>query len=114
MKYFITILLFIIAQKGNAQSNSYTAYWRINPNSGVTLFTVQRSSDQTHWINSATVTPNKDTLSYKAQFTAFANNFIRVQAKTIDTTWSSPIIQVVAALPVIISKFGIKVIKVKK
>jgi hypothetical protein len=51
--------------------------------------------------------------SYKADFSAYPNNFIRVQAKTKDTTWSSPVIQVISTLPIKIRGAFFKHIKVR-
>lgn len=112
MRKLLTILSFTVCQTAFCQTNSYTAYWKVKPNSNVTSFTIQRSSDNTNWVNAIVVAASSDT-SYKANFNAYANNFIRVQAKTKDTTWSSPIIQVVSTLPIKIRGAFFKHIKVR-
>lgn len=102
MKRILVILLILFCQKAICQTNTYTAFWKVKPNSGITSFSIQRSSDNTNWITTISVPITKDT-SYKADFNAFTNNFIRIMATTKDTVWSSPVIQVVAALPIIVS-----------
>lgn len=113
MKILITISFIFICQRAFCQTNNYTAYWRVKPNQNIISFTIQRSSDNQNWINAAIVTATKDT-SYKADFKAFPNNFIRIVAKESNIAWNSKVIQVTAVLPVVISKFTARKITWRK
>ena len=108
MKILITILFFILYQNGFCQTNKYTAYWSVTPNSNVTLFNIQRSSDNTNWVTAITINTKKDSLNYNADFNAYPNNFIRISAITPLTTWTSKEIQVTAVLPVVFSNVSIR------
>ena len=113
MKKILAILLILICQQAICQTNTYTAFWKVNPKSNVTLFTIQISTDQVNWATVKTIVPVTDSLSYKADFTALENDYIRVEATTKDIVWPSQTIQVVQVLPIRLSNVNFKTIKYK-